>query len=534
MTSVRRNVPRTFFLLCALAAALLLVAPAAFARAPSIDWQACEDAEGFECATVEVPRNYGNPDGPTVDLAVVRLPAQDEDARIGSLFVNFGGPGGDAVGTLKAIGAELFASLNDRFDIVGFDPRGTGESEDPIDCQVNQETVGAYRQPFTTPENLDVAAWVNVNRRYVRNCVRLNDWRDLSHATTGNAARDMNFLRAGVGDRRLSYLGFSYGTAIGATYATLFPKRHRALVLDGAFDVDKYMNKPLLSLREQSSGFEKGLGRYLQACAADQVACLGFGGGDPWTAYDELIERLEANPQPASATDPRLVDGDDVRAVALGLVYAKQAWPFLTAALATAQAGDYSVLREEVDSFYGVLEDGSYDPFTDRYYALGALEQRYPRNLFSYLEAGEHSWNLFDHFWWNSGYVELAWGLFPVEPRGAYYGPFEASASAPTTLVVGTTYDPATPYRGGRRLAADLGNTRFLTMRGDGHTAYGGNSACIDGAVDAYLEEGTLPDEGTVCRQEVAFEAPQLRGLARARARRVLEPHVKPLVKEQR
>ena len=140
MTSVRRNVPRTFFLLCAVAAALLLVAPAAFARAPSIDWQACEDAEGFECATVEVPRNYGNPDGPTVDLAVVRLPAQDEDARIGSLFVNFGGPGGDAVATLKAIGAELFASLNDRFDIVGFDPRGTGESEDPIDCQVNQET----------------------------------------------------------------------------------------------------------------------------------------------------------------------------------------------------------------------------------------------------------------------------------------------------------------------------------------------------------------------------------------------------------
>lgn len=212
------------------------------------------------------------------------------------------------------------------------------------------------------------------------------------------------------------------------------------------------------------------------------------------------------------------------------LAHAKQAWPFLAADLAAAQAGNLSLIRQEVDFFYGLLDDGSFDPFTDRYFALGALEQRYPRNLFTYLEAGEHSWNLFDHFWWNSGYVELPYGLFPVDPRGAYYGPFENRRSSPTTLVVGTTYDPATPYRGGRRLAADLGNARLLTMRGDGHTAYGGNSPCIDAAVDAYLEEGTLPDEGTVCRQQVAFEAPQLRGLARARAARLLQPHVKPVV----
>ena len=535
MTSVRGHAPRTFVLLCVIVAALLVGAPAGFARAPTIDWQACEDAEGFECATVEVPRNYGNPGGPTVELAVARLPAQDQEAQIGSLFVNFGGPGADSAGIIKAIGAaDLFPSLNDRFDIVGFDPRGTGTSEDAIDCQVNQEELGAYRQPFPTPENLDVAAWVDVNRRYVSSCLRLNNWQDLAHATTANAARDMNLLRRAVGDRKLNYLGFSYGTAIGATYATLFPNRHRALVLDGGFDLDKYLNKPLLSLREQSAGFEKGLTRYFQACAADQQACLGFGGGDPWQAFDELVDALNANPQPASAEDPRLVDGDDVLAAASINIYAKQAWPFLTAALAAAQAGDYSVLRQEVDFFYGLLEDGGYDPFTDRYYALGALEQRYPRNLFTYIEAGEHSWNLFDHFWWNSGYVELAWGLFPVRPKGAYYGPFEASPSAPTTLVVGTTYDPATPYRGGRRLAADLGNTRFLTMRGDGHTAYERGSPCIDAAVDAYLEEGALPEAGTVCRQEVAFEAPQLRGLARARAARVLRPHMKPLVEEQR
>jgi pimeloyl-ACP methyl ester carboxylesterase len=533
MTSAHRDLPRTFFLLCAIAAALLFAAPAAFARAPSIDWQACEDAEGFECATVEVPRNYKKPGGQTVGLAVVRLPAQDEDARIGSLFVNFGGPGGDAVATLKAIGADLFGSLNDRFDIVGFDPRGTGESEDAIDCRANQEKLGVYRQPFPTPENLDVREWIDVNRRYVKRCVRLNDWEDLAHASTGNVARDMNYLRAAVGDRKLTYLGFSYGTTIGATYASLFPNRHRALVLDGALNTDKYLNRPLLTLREQSSGFERSLGRYLHACAGDQAACLGFGDGDPWTAYDELVDALNANPQPASATDPRLVDGDDVNAAAVANLYAKQAWPFLTAALAAAEAEDYSLIREEVDSFYGLLEDGSYDPLSDRYYALGALEQRYPRNVFEYIEAGEHSWSLFDHFWFNSGYVELPWGLFPVNPRGAYYGPFDNRRSAPTTLVVGTIYDPATPYRSARRLVADLGNARLLTMRGDGHTAYVNGSPCIDAAVDAYLESGTLPAQGTVCRQEVAFEAPQLRGLARRRAARLLQQHTKPVVEPQ-
>jgi pimeloyl-ACP methyl ester carboxylesterase len=313
-----------------------------------------------------------------------------------------------------------------------------------------------YPQPFPTPENLDIPAWIDVNRRYVNRCVRLNDWEDLAYATTANAARDMNFLRAAVGDRKLSYLGFSYGTAIGATYATLFPNRERALVLDGAFDIDKYLNKPLLSLREQSSGFEKALNRFFQACAADQAACLGFGGSDPWIAFDELVDSLNAHPRPASATDPRPVDGDDVLAAAVLNIYAKQAWPFLAADLAAAQAGNLSLIRQEVDFFYGLLDDGSFDPFTDRYFALGALEQRYPRNLFTYLEAGEHSWNLFDHFWWNSGYVELPYGLFPVDPRGAYYGPFENRRSSSTTLVVGTTYDPATPYRGGRRLAADL------------------------------------------------------------------------------
>src|SRR5689334_10203541 len=182
---------RLLALLCLTCAALLAAAPAGLAKAPAVDWQPCADADGFDCATYSVPRDYKHPDGRRLDLAVARLPAKDQAHKIGSLFVNYGGPGADAVATTKAVGADLFGALNDRFDIVAFDPRGTGESQDPIDCKANQETLGVYRQPFTTPENLDVSDWVGVNKRYIKRCLRLNP-RILPYVSTANVARDMD------------------------------------------------------------------------------------------------------------------------------------------------------------------------------------------------------------------------------------------------------------------------------------------------------------------------------------------------------
>lgn len=529
MTSLRR---RAVLPLLVLGALLIGAAPAAADPRVKLDWQDC--GEGAECATAAVPRDHSEPRGRTLDLAVVRLPATDRSRRIGSLFVNFGGPGGDAVSTLKAFGRELFAGVNDRLDIVGFDPRGVGGSEGAIDCKVNQETDGVYSQPFTTPENLDVGDLVDKDAGYIERCLELNPG-ILPWSSTANVARDMDLLRDAVGDDKLTYLGFSYGTFLGATYASLFPHRYRALVLDGALDPDQYINRPLENLREQSAGFERGLDRFLQACAAQQNVCQ-FGGTDPWTAFDELVEQANRAPLPASGPDPRPVDGEDILAAANLVTYNKLNWGVLALGLQGAAAGDGSVLRVIADAFYGRNEDGTYSPGTDRYFTLSALEQRYRSDVDTYLKAGAHSWGLFDHFWYNSGYVELNWGLFPVRPRGVYRGPFKASRSAPTTLVVGTTYDPATPYRGAKRLVSQLGNARLLTMRGDGHTAYGGNSACIDAAVDAYLEEGTLPAEGTTCRQEVPFALPEevqsqsaAPAAALRRSLRGVAPHVKPL-----
>jgi pimeloyl-ACP methyl ester carboxylesterase len=506
MTASPRTTRRALAVLATLAAALGTTPPGATAKAQDLEWEACGEA-GAECATLEVPRDYDSPGGRKLDIAVARVAATDPENRIGSLFFNFGGPGADHVGAVREVGAGLFPGLSDRFDIVGFDPRGTGESEGALDCAVNQEEQGVYSQPLITPENLDVGSFVDKIDRYVDRCKELNDVGVLQSATTANLARDMDRLRRAVGDDDLTYLGFSYGTQVGATYASLYPSRYRALVLDGALDPSEYVNKPLNALTAQTAGLERALGRFFQACAADQAACLGFGGADPWNRLDELIEQLEA--QPAPTADGRTLDADDVRFGITLPLYAKQFWPDLAFVLAALQAGDPNPMRLLADIAYGRNDDGTYDPGTDRYFLLSAIEQRYPSDTDTFLDAGARSWASFDHFYYNSGYSELYWGRLDVTPRDAFYGPFRARSSAPTTLVVGTTYDPATPYRGAKQMVRQLGNARLLTMRGDGHTAYGGNSPCIDTAVEAYLEEGTLPPAGTTCRQEVPFVQPE-------------------------
>jgi hypothetical protein len=173
-------------------------------------------------------------------------------------------------------------------------------------------------------------------------------------------------------------------------------------------------------------------------------------------------------------------------------------------------------MRRVADLLYGRHADGSFDPSNDRAFAITAVEQDYPRDLGTYLRAGRRSSEEHEHFWWNNGYRELHDGLYPVQSRDVFRGPFHVRGSSPTPLVVATTYDPATPYPGALNLVRDLGNARLLTMRGDGHTAYPGNSACIDRAVEAYLEDGTLPAPGTQCAQDVGFAAPQAQAQAPA------------------
>jgi pimeloyl-ACP methyl ester carboxylesterase len=535
MLHASRRPRRSLVAACALLAAGLVAAPAASAagRAATqaeLAWESCGTAPGVQCASQSVPLDHDRPGGRTIDIALARVPAKDRERRIGSLFFNFGGPGASHVDYLQATaGAGLFDALNERFDIVGFDPRGVGGSSPSIDCEVNPETQGPAAQPFPTPHTLDLPALLANHRAYVGRCEELNG-EILAHVSTADVARDMDVLREAVGDDRLSYLGFSYGTFLGSTYASLFPHRYRALVLDGAVDAETYLDDPLKSSNEQTAAFERALGRFFQACAADQATCLGFGASDPHDAYDRLIEQANATPVPAPGytPDPRPVDGDDINAASSVVMYAKQFWPILAQALAGAQAGDGSLIRLIVDELFYSRdpETGDYDPGLDRFVAIFAAESRWPSDVGTYVREGAQAWGMFDHFYFNHGYSELSFALWPVRAQDAYRGPFQARSSARAPLVIGTTYDPATPYRWAVELARDLGHARLLTMRGDGHTAYGGNSPCIDAAVNAYLIEGTVPAAGTTCRQEVPFAQPVVLASGSAAMTRTSLPHV--------
>jgi pimeloyl-ACP methyl ester carboxylesterase len=481
------------------------------APVPQLSWAACGTAAagtaaGVQCATAALPMDYDQPQGTQVQIAVARVPAKNPAQRIGSLFFNFGGPGGPAVDYLQAAGPGIFSALNARFDIVAFDPRGVGRSTPSIDCRVNQETDGLVPRPAPTPIDLDVGALVARAQRYVGSCLA-NNGEILGHVSTANVARDLDALRAAVGDERLSYLGFSYGTFLGATYAALFPDRYRALVLDGPVDPNGWIHDPVALSESQLVAFERALDRFLAACAADQTACSRFGGSDPSAAYDSLLASAAATPIPAPGytADPRPVTADDIRDVAAQLLYAKQFWGLLAAGLAQAASGDGSLIRTIVD----LVVHPPGDAGLDRFFAIAGSEQQWPRSVDAYLKRGAREWVDSPHFWAQFGYSEIAFALWPIRDEDAYGGSFTVGPSSPTPLVIGTTYDPATPYSGAISTVRALGNARLLTMEGDGHTAYGRNSACVDRATETYLFQGALPAEGTVCQQEVPFVAPQ-------------------------
>ena len=467
-----------------------------------LDWSPCEEV--FECATLTVPLDHDEPDGDTLDLALVRRPARDADARVGALLTNPGGPGGSGVDFVVGAGADdgFLAPLNERFDLVSWDPRGTKGSS-PIDCVLDEqiEPFGAF------PDLDDRDRLVDVARDYAEACVAGVGEELLASVSTLDTVRDMELLRAALGEEHLTYLGFSYGTFLGATYASLYPDRVRAFVLDGAVDPDAYVNDPLVSNAEQAVGFETAITRFFDVCAAD--GCRFDGDERDWR---ELVEQLDATPleaEPFDAGDPpRPVTGEDVLNATLIVMYVRQAWPVLDQALAEAAAGDGERIKFLSDVALGIDDDGSVDPGADAFPAITAIDQAYPTDIalqdqmyWTYLQSSPSFGP--STFWASTagGYAAFEW---PVEADDRFGGPFTYGEEAgPPIVVVGTTFDPATPYRGSIAMTEQLGNATLLTMDGDGHTAYGGNSACIDEAVAAFLTDLEAPEEGTICEQEL-------------------------------
>jgi len=462
---MRRLLPLTVL------AVLALAAPAS-ASPPKLDWKACDAP--FECASAKVPLDYAHPNGRKIELALIRVRAADPATRIGSVFVHPGGPGSSGVDNIRNAPAAAIGAITRRFDVIGLDTRGSAHSRPVVDCKVDQERLGPFAQPFTRPDTLDVPALLDRTDRYLRRCMKLNG--DLlEHMSSADVARDLDLLRAAVGDKQLNYIGHSYATMYGATYASMFPGRVRSMVLDSPIDAETWVHRPFEAIREQTAALEHGLDRFFVNSSVTE------------REFDELLAKLDAKPLGS-------LDGDDLRLAAMS-ISKPQEWPGFEAAIRAAQHGDGSGLRAMTDAYYRIGNLFNQDLAV----AEQALDMRYPHRVRPFLRAAEHAAALFDHFAVNNGYSELPYGRLPVSDRSAYFGPFRNSHTSGPALVIGTIHDPWTPYTWAKRLTDDLGNARMLTYDGDGHGSITTLNPCIVGTMLGYLEDGALPPEGTVC-----------------------------------
>jgi pimeloyl-ACP methyl ester carboxylesterase len=471
------------------------------ARSESLGWHACAAAPApFECTEVAVPVDHARPAAGSRDVAVIRLPAQGPGPTIGTLMINPGGPGISGVTFLPAALPVLLDGLAARFDLVSFDPRGVGETG-PVRCLEDAERDAAIARAQGLPDVHDLPVLLADAATLVARC-RANHGADLRTVSSVTVARDMDRIRSALGAEQISYLGFSYGTYLGATYASLFPDRLRAVVLDAAVDPVQTARHPLEKDIDQAVGFEVGLGRFLDHCDATPSECAFA--GDARARFERLLARVDRQPLPAPSGDPnRPVTSHTMVTGVQAALYARQSWPFLGQALATAEAGDGGLLQFSSDTFIGRDESGRYLQWVDAALAIVAVDRDYPRSVRRFVQAADTARQRAPTFGALNVYASLPAGLWPVEPAEDFDGPFTFRSSGPPALVVGTTFDTATPYRGAQAMTDQLGHAVLLTMDGDGHAAYGRGSACLDEAVDAYLMELSVPAPGTTCRQDV-------------------------------
>jgi pimeloyl-ACP methyl ester carboxylesterase len=458
-----------------------------YAQRPA--WAGCDG--GFECTRVEVPVDYRRPSGATLRLSVVRLPASRKDDRIGSLVLNPGGPGGSGVDYARRASTVVSEAVRRRFDVVGFDPRGVGES-DPLKCLDDAQTDALIGSDPTPDDAAEVRSAVALYRDLAARC-KVGGGELLAHVDTAEAARDMDVLRAVLGDRRLNYLGKSYGTFLGATYADEFPGNVGRFVLDGA--LDPALDADAVNLG-QAQGFEQATRSFITDCVARQTCPLGSDVGSATRRLQGLMAGLDSRPLRTRDPNRPLTEGRGVLGVAAAM-YDDQYWPVLRQALQAALSGDGSTLLLLADALTDRGPDGYRSNANTVIYAVNCLDRPDPgglaavqRSLPRYRQAAP-TWGAF------LAWSELPCAYWPVRSTG-HAEPLRAHGSGPI-VVVGTTRDPATPYPWAQGLARELENGHLLTYDGDGHTAYRRGSGCIDDAVDAYLLRGQVPREGLRC-----------------------------------
>lgn len=460
-------------------------------------WREC-GVPGFECATMKAPLDYASPDAGTVRLAVARKKATGTAGRLGSLLVNPGGPGGSAVDYLQQYaGLGYPARIRARYDMVAMDPRGVARSE-PVKC-LDGRQMDAYTQTDMTPDDQrERDALVTADRRFAESC-GAHSARLLRHVSTVEAARDMDILRSVLGDRRLNYVGASYGTFLGATYAGLFPERVGRMVLDGAMDPS--VDARRLNL-DQTAGFETAFQAFAKDCVRRTDCPLGGRGAAPARVGDRLrafFRELDARPLRSGDADGRRLGEALATTGVIAAMYDEGTWAQLREALTSAiKERNGAGLLALADTYYERDPDGHYSNLMMANAAVNCLDLP---SAFSGPEEVEKALPAFEKaspvFGPGLAWASLNCAYWPVRATGEPHR-IEAEGAAPI-VVVGTVRDPATPYRWARSLAGQLSSARLLTYAGDGHTAYGRGSGCIDTAIDTYLLRGTPPPPGKRC-----------------------------------
>ncbi|WP_246632402.1 alpha/beta hydrolase [Pseudonocardia nigra] len=477
--------------------------------APPLAWEEC--GTGFDCATVPVPVDHAEPDGARLDLGLVRHSATDPERRLGTLLVNPGGPGAPADTMVRTIGtpASLFGpELEARYDIVGMDPRGVGAS-DQVQCLTDAEREAnlALDLDPTLSGGLPLPQLRAEARELAIGCAEAVDPALLGQLSTAEVARDMDLVRAALGEERISYLGLSYGTLLGATYATMFPERVQHMVLDEPVHPVRWQEDPLAATVDQVVSAEALLDRYFATCATEGPACP-FGAGRPAEAFDALVERLEAQPLAVAATPATpegRVDGATALLAARTAVFDRRLWPVLTAGLVAAEQGDGSVLYALSAALLRHL-DGSPNAFAESNMAVNCLDRAVPADPAAHDRNAERLRELAPRFGTISGYVTLTCTEWPVANPNRFTGPL-TGAGAPPILVIGGREDSQTPYSWAEAMADVLETGVLLTRDGVGHGSYRTSGPCVDEAVERYLTTGEAPEPGTVCPQEPAATA---------------------------
>ena len=461
-------------------------------------WKSCHN--GFQCATLKVPIDYNDASLGEFDIAVIRYRDPNQHDRIGSLVINPGGPG--VSGIEYALNAEFILNPDvlERYDIVGFDPRGIGQST-PIHCLSDTQQDALFASDPKPDNDAEYAQALLDMQSFVDRC--LENTADLEHFSTDNAAHDMELLREALGETKLNYMGFSYGTYLGTLYAQQFPNNVGRFVLDGAIN-------PAISIQEQSLvqavAFDKALANFVIDCHNHKNCPLPKDATS--TFFTELFNKTAANPL-------TITNGESTRLITEGLVVTGTAsalyddasgWPLLRTAIAQALDGDGSGFAKLADGYNGRNSDGTYsNNQNDANIIINCLDWLEGRSNEAIRANADKFAKVAPVFGPYVAYSGITCNLLNQATGKTKITTDQNSVriqkTATPILIIGTTQDPATPYAWAKALNNYIVGSHLITMKGEGHTGYGRGSACVDDAVDAYLTSGVILTKNLTCSQ---------------------------------